>query len=143
MTFPNRKVADSEAGYTLVELLVVIAIIGLLATIFTTSIMRSYSGAKLHAARAQVESLSSALDLFKLDVGRYPTTQEGLAALKAKPSTADNWSGPYLKNTATLDDPWGHPYVYVSPGRHGEFDLSSNGPDGTTGTSADPPVKNW
>ncbi|MEI9886382.1 MAG: type II secretion system protein GspG [Rhizomicrobium sp.] len=73
-----------------------------------------------------------------------PTTQEGLAALKAKPPATDNWNGPYVKATANLNDPWGRPYVYVAPGKHNnEFDLSSNGPDGDAGNGADPPVKNW
>ena len=135
-----RKLED---GYTLVELLVVLAILGLLATIATTQVLRYYASAKMSTAHAQVESLSSALDLYKLDVGRYPTSQEGLVALKTKPPSADNWNGPYVKTTTSLNDPWGHPYTYVSPGRHGEFDLSSNGPDGETSNGGDPPVKNW
>jgi len=132
-----------ENGYTLVELLVVLAILGLLATIATTQVLKYFASAKLSTAHAQVESLAGALDYFKMDIGRYPTTQEGLAALKSKPATADNWNGPYVKNTTSLNDPWGHPYAYVSPGKHGEFDLYSNGPDGETGNGADPPVRNW
>jgi general secretion pathway protein G len=135
----NRK----QDGYTLVELLVVLAILGLLATIATTQVLRYYASAKMSTAHAQVESISSALDLYKLDVGRYPTSQEGLGALKAKPPSADNWNGPYVKTTTSLNDPWGHPYAYVSPGRHGEFDLSSNGADGDTNNGGDPPVRNW
>ena len=134
---------DNQGGYTLVELLVVLAILGLLATIATTQVLRYFASAKFSTAHAQVESFSSVLDLYKIDVGRYPTSQEGLAALKLKPPTADNWNGPYVKPTTSLNDPWGHPYVYVSPGRHGEFDLSSNGPEGVTGNGADPPVRNW
>jgi general secretion pathway protein G len=132
-----------EDGYTLVELLVVLAILGLLATIATTQVLKYFASAKLSTAHAQIESFSSALDLYKIDIGRYPTTQEGLSALKAKPPTADNWNGPYVKNTTSLNDPWGHPYNYVSPGRHGEFDLFSNGPDGEVANGADPPVRNW
>ncbi len=132
-----------EAGYTLVELLVVLAILWLLATIATTQVLRYFASAKISTAHAQVESFSSALDLYKLDIGRYPTSQEGLAPLKTKPATADNWNGPYVKPTTSLNDPWGHPYTYASPGRHGEFDLSSNGPEGETSNGADPPVKNW
>lgn len=138
----NKPRRNREQGYTLVELLVVLAIMGLLATIVTTQVLRYFSSAKVSTAHAQVESLSSALDLYKLDVGTYPTTQEGLAALKVKPPSAENWNGPYVKNTITLKDPWGHPYIYVSPGKHGEYDLSSNGPDGTP-ANGDPPVKNW
>ncbi len=132
-----------EGGYTLVELLVVLAILGLLATIATTQVLRYFASAKISTAHAQISSFSSALDLYKLDVGRYPSSQEGLAALKDKPPSADNWNGPYVKNTTSLNDPWGHPYTYASPGRHGEFDLSSNGPDGETGNGADPPIRNW
>jgi general secretion pathway protein G len=132
-----------EDGYTLVELLVVLAILGLLATIATTQVLKYFASAKLSTAHAQVESFSTALDLYKIDMGRYPTTQEGLQALKVEPPGGDAWKGPYVKNTTSLNDPWGHPYIYVAPGRHGEYDLSSNGPDGTTSNGADPPVKNW
>ncbi|HXC56387.1 MAG TPA: type II secretion system major pseudopilin GspG [Rhizomicrobium sp.] len=138
-----RKIRHGEDGYTLVELLVVLAILGLLATIATTQVLRYFASAKMSTAHAQIESFSSALDLYKLDMGRYPTSQEGLEALKAKPPTADNWNGPYVKNTTSLNDPWGNPYTYVSPGRHGEFDLSSNGPNGATSNGADPPVRSW
>lgn len=140
----NRlRVRGGEDGYTLVELLVVLAILGLLATIATTQVLRYFASAKLSTAHAQIESFSSALDLYKLDIGHYPSSQEGLAALKAKPPTADNWNGPYVKTTTSLNDPWGKPYIYVAPGRHGEFDLSSNGPDGETANGVDPPVKSW
>jgi general secretion pathway protein G len=132
-----------EDGYTLVELLVVLAILGLLATIATTQVLKYFASAKLSTAHAQVESFSGALDLYKLSVGHYPTTQEGLQALKVEPPGADGWNGPYVKPTTSLNDPWGHPYVYVAPGRHGEYDLSSNGPDGQASNGADPPVKNW
>src|ERR1700742_4254094 len=96
----------SEDGYTLVELLVVLAILGLLATIATTQVLRYFASAKMSTAHAQVESLSLALDLYKLDVGRYPTTQEGLAGLKTKPPTAESWNGPYVKPNTSLNDPW-------------------------------------
>ena len=140
-----RRLRDlrGEEGYTLVELLVVLAILGLLATIATTQVLRYFASAKVSTAHAQIESFSSALDLYKLDVGHYPTSQEGLTALKIKPPTAENWNGPYVKATTNLNDPWGRPYTYAAPGRHGEFDLSSNGPDGETANGADPPVKNW
>jgi general secretion pathway protein G len=131
-----------EEGYTLIELLVVLAILGLLATIATTQVLKYFAHAKVSTAHTQVESFSSALDLYKLDVGSYPTSQQGLAALMTAPAGVDNWNGPYVKTTTSLNDPWGHPYNYVSPGKHGEFDLFSNGPDGETG-NADPPVKNW
>ncbi len=133
----------AEDGYTLVELLVVLAILGLLATIATTQVLKYFASAKISTAHAQVESFSSALDMYKLDMGRYPTSQEGLTALKVKPATADTWNGPYVKATTSLNDPWGHPYNYASPGKHGDFDLYSNGPDGETANGTDPPVRNW
>jgi general secretion pathway protein G len=145
-----QRIHKREGGYTLVELLVVLAILGLLATIATTQVLRYFASAKLSTAHAQIESFSSALDLYKLDVGRYPSSQDGLAALKAtpaaadtKPAAADTWNGPYVKNTTSLNDPWGRPYNYASPGRHGEYDLYSNGPDGETSNGADPPVRSW
>ncbi len=138
-----NKCRRREDGYTLVELLVVLAILGLLATIATTQVLRYFASAKISTAHAQVESFSSALDLYRLDTGRYPSSQEGLAALKVKPPAAENWNGPYVKATTSLNDPWGNPYTYVAPGRHGDFDLSSNGPDGSTNNGADPPVRNW
>jgi len=138
-----HKSLRREHGYTLVELLVVLAILGLLATIATTQVLKYFASAKLSTAHAQIESFSGALDLYKLGVGHYPTTQEGLQALKVQPPGADGWNGPYVKPTTSLNDPWGHPYVYASPGRHGEYDLSSNGPDGQTSNGTDPPVKNW
>src|SRR5215813_5254066 len=98
-----------EDGYTLVELLVVLAILGLLATIATTQVLKYFASAKISTAHAQVESFSSALDLYKIDMGRYPSSQEGLAALKVKPPGGDAWNGPYVKNTTSLNDPWGHP----------------------------------
>ena len=130
-----------QEGYTLIELLVVLAILALLATVATTQVLRYLSHAKVSTAHTQVEALSSALDLYKLDVGAYPSTEQGLSALVTAPNGVDNWNGPYVKKSVSLTDPWGHPYVYVSPGRHGEFDLYSNGPDGTA--SNDPPVRNW
>lgn len=135
-----------EDGYTLIELLVVLAILGLLAAVATTQMLKYLSSAKFSTAHTEVESFSSALDLFKLDVGRYPSTQEGLGALLADPAGVENWNGPYVKATTSLNDPWGHPFIYRSPGEHGEYDLFSYGPNGANGESTnagDPPVKNW
>lgn len=140
----TKSDGDGEGGFTLIELLVVLAILGFLAVIATPQVLKYLNHAKVSAAHTQVESLSSALDLFKLDVGRYPTTQEGLAALVTQPAGLDGWNGPYVKKKASLIDPWGHPYGYRVPGEHGEFDLFSNGPDGEgAGNGGNPAIANW
>jgi general secretion pathway protein G len=143
MNRTKRQFKEDEAGYTLIELLVVLAILALLATIATTQYLRYLSHAKLQTSHTQIEALSSALDLYKLDVGSYPTSQQGLNALVTAPAGVDNWNGPYVKKATSLTDPWGHPYGYASPGQHGEFDLYSNGPDNGATNGADPPVHNW
>src|SRR5689334_14911608 len=118
----------SERGFTLIELLVVMVIIGLLAAIVLPNYIGQTDKARVGAARAQIHTLGTALDSFRLDVGRYPTTEEGLVALRQKPSSADRWDGPYLQKDVP-NDPWGHPYVYKAPGDHGGFDLLSYGAD--------------
>ena len=125
-----------NAGFTLVELLVVMVIIGLLAALVAPRFMRQEEKAKIKAARAQIELLGTALDTLRLDVGRYPTTEEGLDALARKPSALERWDGPYLKKQVPMD-PWGKPYVYRSPGEHGSFDLLSYGADGAPGGEGD------
>lgn len=137
----SGELCRGEEGFTLVELLVVLAILALLALIATPQVLKYLDRAKVSAAHTQVESLSSALDLYKLDVGRYPTTEEGLEALVVAPAGSESWNGPYIKKKASLTDPWGHPYVYRSPGEHDVFDLSSNGPDGGGGNA--PPITSW
>ena len=135
---------NREDGYTLMELLVVLAILGLLTSIGTVMVLRYLDNARLGTAKTEIANYSAGLDLFKYDVGRYPTTQEGLDSLLKAPPTAENWNGPYLKSTTNLNDPWGHAFVYRSPGEHGEFDLYSYGPKGKEGASdANPPIKNW
>ena len=129
-------------GFTLVELLVVMVIVGLLVALVGPKVFPKLGKGKQAAARAQVELLGQTLDHFRLDVGRYPTTQEGLAALVTNPG-AQNWEGPYLKK-ALPNDPWGKPYQYQSPGSHGEFDIYSYGRDGTPGGEGeDKDVVNW
>jgi general secretion pathway protein G len=135
--------SHNEAGYTLMELLVVLAILGLLAAIATPMVLKYLDSAKVGTAKTEVANISAGLDLFKYDVGRYPTTQEGLDALVKAPPTADNWNGPYVKTTTNLKDPWGHPFGYRAPGEHGDFDLYSDGPTGKEDTGGKPAIANW
>jgi len=126
----------SNKGFTLIELLVVMVIIGLLAALVGPRFIRQEEKAKVKAAKAQIELLSTSLDTFRLDVGRYPTTQEGLEALRTQPGGLERWDGPYLKKDVPLD-PWGKPYIYKSPGDHGPFDILSYGADGAPGGDGD------
>lgn len=128
----NEPLSKNHRGFTLIELLVVIIIIGLLAALVGPRLFGKVGAAKLKAAKAQVEMFGTALDTFRLDVGRYPTNEEGLKALREKPSGAERWDGPYLPKEIP-SDPWGRPYVYLSPGNHGDYDLMSYGADGIEG----------
>ena len=133
-----------EGGFTLIEILVVIAIIALIISIVGPRVLNYLAESKVKAARIQIQSFGSALDLFNLDTGRYPTTGEGLTALVQFPGTIPAWNGPYLKGSVVPNDPWGKPYVYRSPGEHGPYDIMSYGSDGQeggTGTAAD--IVSW
>lgn len=120
-------------GFTLIELLVVLAILGLMAGIVGPKVVSYLGESKTKTARLQVEEFGSALDLYLLDVGRYPTSEEGLEALIQAPSGAAKWHGPYLKKSVVPQDPWGRPYYYRVPGEHGGYDLYSLGADNQEG----------
>lgn len=120
-------------GFTLIELLVVLIILGLLVGIVLPNVIGQVGSSKSKAARVQIEELGAALDIFRLETGRYPTSQEGLRALVEQPGDLPNWNGPYLKKRTVPDDPWDRPYQYRSPGQHGEYDLYTLGRDGVEG----------
>lgn len=131
-------------GFTLIELLVVLAIIGLLAGLVGPQVMKHLGESKSKTARLQIEELASALDMYRLDVGRYPSSDEGLAALIEAPGTAKVWNGPYLRKKKVPLDPWNNPYHYVAPGQHGKFDLFSLGADNSEGGEGeDQDIVSW
>ena len=123
---------QKERGFTLIEIMIVIIIIGLMAALVGPKLFGKVSVAKQKAAKAQIELFGTALDTFRLDVGRYPTTEEGLKVLREKPSGIEKWQGPYLPKEIPVD-PWGKAYVYKSPGEQGDYDLLSYGLDGAEG----------
>lgn len=128
----KEVIPQKERGFTLVEILVVIIIIGLLAALVGPKLFGKVSLAKQKATKAQIELFGTALDALRLDVGRYPTSEEGMRALREKPSGMDSWKGPYVQKEIPVD-PWGKPYVYKSPGDNGDYDIISYGLDGAPG----------
>lgn len=142
MKYLNRNRRD--AGFTLLELLVVLAIMGLLAAIIAPQVLKYLGSSRTQTARVQIQNIVAALELYKLDVGHYPTQAEGLNALVTAPGNEVGWNGPYLKRESALKDPWGEPYIYKFPGQHGEFDVYTLGSDkaeGGTGEAQD--VGSW
>ena len=132
-----------SSGFTLIELLVVLAIIALLAGLVGPSVLNQLGGAKTKTARIQIKDLEQALEMYKLDVGKYPSSNAGLQALVQKPGDADGWNGPYLKS-GVPKDPWGFDYHYVYPGTRAEIDIYSLGQDGAEGgDSENADVGNW
>jgi general secretion pathway protein G len=128
----EMRTKPGERGFTLIEIMIVVIIIGLLAALVGPRLFGKLAMAKQKSAKAQIELFGTAFDTFRLDTGRYPTTEEGLKALREKPSGAENWNGPYLPKEIPLD-PWGKPYIYKSPGEHYDYDLISYGLDGVEG----------
>lgn len=124
-------------GFTLIELLVVLVILGLLASLVGPRVINYLGGAKSDAARLQIEEFGAALDLYKLETGRYPNTQEGLQALVQQPPGVTGWNGPYLKKKTLPKDPWGNDYRYASPSPHGPYEIRSLGADGKEGGDGD------
>jgi general secretion pathway protein G len=138
-----RTILD-EGGMTLLEVLIVMVILGLLATLGSTQLVGYLGRAKTDTARLQIRELMTAIDLYRIDMGRVPTTEEGLQALVDRPENAEAWKGPYLRRKAAIIDPWGRPYQYLSPGSHEEFDLVSYGADGRPGgENENRDVTNW
>jgi general secretion pathway protein G len=131
----SGKRLESQAGFTLVEMLVVITIIGLIMGLIGPRVLNYLSESKVKAARIQLQSFVTALDLFYLDAGRYPSSAEGLGALVRQTPGVAAWNGPYLKGGNVPNDPWNHGYIYRSPGEHGPYDIVSYGSDGQEGGS--------
>lgn len=133
-----------QRGFTLMELLVVLAILGLLVSLVGPQVLNQLGGAKSKTAKIQIKDLEQSLEMYKLDVGRFPSTSEGLVALVKKPANATGWNGPYLKGGKVPNDPWSREYNYKYPGEHAEIDIFSYGQNGTPGGEGeDADVNNW
>ncbi len=133
-----------QAGFTLLELLVVLGIIAMLAGLVGPQVMKHMGESKVKAAKVQVEDLAQTLDMYKLDVGSYPTSEQGLNALIENPGDIQRWNGPYLRKSKVPLDPWNNEYHYTSPGEHGKFDISSYGADGKEGGEGeDKDLNSW
>jgi general secretion pathway protein G len=137
-SFEERK---SEKGFSLIELIVVLVILGLLAAVVGPRVYDKLAKGKDQIAKIQIKELEGALQLFSFDVGRFPTTSEGLDALLRNPGNLESWKSSYLTKAELPKDPWGKPFIYRCPGQYGDFDLFSYGPDGVEGGEDD--VVNW
>jgi general secretion pathway protein G len=134
----------NNKGFTLLELLVVLGIIAMLAGIVGPQVMKHMGTAKIKAAKVQIEDISTALDMYKLDVGNYPNNQQGLAVLVERPADVKQWNGPYLRKDKVPIDPWQQEYHYQQPGQHGKFDLYSYGADDKQGGEGeDQDINSW
>jgi general secretion pathway protein G len=133
-----------QTGFTLLELLVVLGIIAMLAGLVGPQVMKHMGESKIKAAKVQIEDLAQTMDMYKLDVGSYPTSEQGLNALIESPDGAQRWNGPYLRKSKVPLDPWQQEYKYTSPGEHGKFDISSLGADGKEGGEGeDKDLNSW
>ncbi|MGA7538940.1 MAG: type II secretion system major pseudopilin GspG [Steroidobacteraceae bacterium] len=142
--FAKGSLPGHARGFTLLELMVVLLILALLASIAAPRVIKDLSRAKTQTAKIEINALSEAVDAYHLDTGEYPSTQQGLEALLKAPTNTPTWDGPYVKKAESLNDPWGHPYLYRYPGQHGAFDVYTFGSDqkeGGTGEAQD--VGNW
>ena len=138
-----RRSVGNQDGFTLLELLVVMVIIGLLASFVGPRYFSQIGKSEVKSAKAQLDALEKALDQYRLDLGKYPSTEQGLVALVSRPANEAKWDGPYLKKTVP-PDPWGNQYTYKFPGEHSEFDLWSFGRDGQPGGAGEnEDIKNW
>ena len=129
----QHRIYRRRYGFTLIELLVVLVILGLLAGLVGPRVLKYLGSAKTDTAQLQIEELGASLDLYHLEVGHYPRSDEGLNALVEKPAGVNNWNGPYLKKNTVPLDPWGNPYHYEYPGKNGEYDIYSLGTDNAAG----------
>ena len=138
-----RESIAGEGGFTLMELLIVMVILGLLAALVGPAMFGKVASSRQKAAKTQISLFETALGTYRLDVGKYPTTQQGLVALREEPQEAERWDGPYLAKELPLD-PWGHDYEYASPSEHGEFEIVCLGADGNSGGEGeDADVVSW
>lgn len=143
MTKIMQNKRRKEHGFTLIELLIVMVILGLLAALVGPRMFGKVGKSKQKAAKAQISLFETALDTYRLDVGKYPTTDQGLKILKVKPEDIEKWDGPYLPKDVPVD-PWGNEYIYISPGEHGDYDIISQGADGSPeGEGEDMDIVSW
>lgn len=132
-----QRINPRQRGFTLIELLVVLVILGLLMSVVGPRVMKYVGGAKSDTAQLQIQDLAAALDMYNLEVGKYPSQEAGLKALIERPANVPRWNGPYLRKSSIPQDPWDRDYLYRFPGEHGPFDISSLGADGQAGGEGD------
>ncbi|QTA84705.1 type II secretion system major pseudopilin GspG [Desulfonema magnum] len=131
-----QKETGKQSGFTLIELLIVMVILGLLAALVGPKFFKHEGKSRQKAAKAQISLLEASVDTYRLEIGKYPTTEQGLQALRVKPDGLEKWDGPYLPKDVP-PDPWGNAYIYRCPGEHGDYDILSLGADGNPGGEGD------